>query len=73
MVDDDFLILVNAWWEPLTFAVPDDLRSRRWDIACDSFDPVRKLTAVQELTIGPRSIVVLQSPTPLGEPVISVG
>ncbi len=22
MIDDDFLILVNAWWEPLTFTIP---------------------------------------------------
>ena len=22
MVDDDFLVLINAWWEPLTFTVP---------------------------------------------------
>ena len=39
MVDDDFLVLVNAWWEPLTFTVPDDLRSRRWGIVRDIFDP----------------------------------
>ena len=53
--------LLNGWWEPLTFTVPDDLRGRRWDIACDSFDPARKITVVQELTVGPRSAVVLQS------------
>ena len=28
MVDDDFLVLINAWWEPLTFAVPADLSAR---------------------------------------------
>src|SRR5271168_4075856 len=61
MIDDDFFVLLNAWWEPLTFTVPDDLRGRRWDIACDSFDPGRKITVVQELTVGPRSAVVLQS------------
>ena len=63
MVDDDFLILVNAWWEPLTFAVPVNLRARRWDVVCDTFDPARKTTVVQELTVGPRSVVVLQSPS----------
>jgi isoamylase len=61
MIDDDFFVLLNAWWGPLTFAVPDDLRSTHWDIACDSFDPARKITVVQELTVGPRSVVVLQS------------
>jgi glycogen operon protein len=64
MIDDDFFVLLNAWWGPLTFAVPDDLRSTHWDIACDSFDPARKITVVQELTVGPRSVVVLQSSRP---------
>jgi isoamylase len=73
MVDDDFLILVNAWWEPLTFAVPVKLPAGRWDVVCNTFDPARKGAVAQELTVEPRSIVVLQSPTPLGEPVISGG
>ena len=60
MVDDDFLIIVNAWWEPLTFAIPV---TRRWDVVCDSFDPARKVTVAQELTVGPRSFVILQSPS----------
>jgi isoamylase len=41
--------------------VPDDLRNRRWDIICDTFDPARKSAVAQELTVEPRSIVVLQS------------
>jgi isoamylase len=61
MTDDDFLMLVNSWWEPLTFTVPDDLRSRRWDMACNSFEPAQKHTVAQNLTLGPRSVVVLQS------------
>jgi len=44
MTDDDFLMLVNSWWEPLTFTVPADLSVRRWDVVCDSFDPLRKGT-----------------------------
>jgi isoamylase len=66
MIDDDFLVLLNAWWEPLTFTMPDDLRSRRWDIVCDSFDLVRKITVAQEVTVGPRSAVVLLSSRLLG-------
>ncbi|HTQ22967.1 glycogen debranching protein GlgX [Mycobacterium sp.] len=61
MIDDDFFFAVNAWWEPLTFIVPDELRGRRWDIACDSFDPARKISVAQEITVQPRSIAVLQS------------
>jgi isoamylase len=64
MIDDDFLVFVNAWWEPLTFIVPDDLRGRRWDTACDTFNPVRKHTVEQELSVGPRSVLVLQSSRP---------
>ncbi|MDT7754743.1 MAG: isoamylase, partial [Mycobacterium sp.] len=63
MVDDDFLILVNAWWEPLTFAVPANIRARHWDVVCDTFDPARKVTVAQELTAGPRSMIVLRSQT----------
>src|SRR5271163_2469482 len=25
LVDDDFLVFVNAWWEPLTFQIPADV------------------------------------------------
>jgi isoamylase len=64
MIDDDFLIAVNAWWEPLKFSVPDELRGRRWDIACDSFDPARKLAVAQDVMVEPRSIVVLRSTRP---------
>ena len=63
MVDDDFLILVNAWWEPLTFAVPVNVPAGRWDVICNTFDPARKGAVGQELTVEPRSIVVLQSPS----------
>ena len=63
MVDDDFLILVNAWWEPLTFTVPVNLPARRWDVVCDTFDPARKVAVAQQLTVGPRSTVILQSPS----------
>jgi isoamylase len=61
MIDDDFLILVNAWWEPLNFIVPADLRGRHWEVVCDTFDPGRKDTVGQELAVGPRSTVVLQA------------
>jgi hypothetical protein len=35
LIDDDFLILVNAWWEPLTFTIPvtrppQDAAQRTW-------------------------------------------
>jgi glycogen operon protein len=61
MVDDDFLILVNAWWEPLTFVAPAGLPTRPWDVVCDTFDPARSGTVTQELIAQPRSFVILQS------------
>jgi isoamylase len=62
MEDDDFLVLVNAWWQPLTFQVPADVATHQWEIVCDSFDPGRTGNAAANLEVGPRSIVVLRSP-----------
>jgi glycogen operon protein len=62
MEDDDFFVLVNAWWEPLTFQVPADVATQHWEIVCDSFDPARTGNAATSLDVGPRSIVVLRSP-----------
>jgi glycogen operon protein len=62
MEDDDFLVLVNAWWQQLTFQVPADVATHQWEIVCDSFDPGRTGNAAANLEVGPRSIVVLRSP-----------
>jgi glycogen operon protein len=61
LVDDDFLVLVNAWWEPLTFIVPGDLALHPWEIVCDSFEPARTGSAGQRVQVGPRSAVVMRS------------
>ena len=61
LVDDDFLVFVNAWWEPLTFSVPAPLVLHQWDIVCDSFDPARNELAAQQVDVGPRSAVVMRS------------
>jgi hypothetical protein len=39
LVDDDFLVLVNSWWEPLDFALPDTRPQARWRVEIDSYDP----------------------------------
>ena len=62
MEDDDFLVLVNAWWEALAFQVPADVATQQWEIVCDSFDPARAGSAATSLEVGPRSVVVLRSP-----------
>jgi pullulanase/glycogen debranching enzyme len=61
LVDDDFLVFVNAWWEPLTFQIPADVVARRWEILCDTFDAAHTGTAAGRVDVGPRSTVVLGS------------
>jgi isoamylase len=66
MLDDDFLVLVNGWWEPLVFTIP---RVRRvghpWEVEIDSYDPSASgggLSAGDQLTVSPRSLLVLRGP-----------
>jgi isoamylase len=67
LLDDDFLVLVNAWWEPLEFTLPATRAASAWHAELDTYDPARPAaTAVfragGQLTVGPRSIVVLRGP-----------
>ena len=39
MLDDDFLVLVNSWWEPLSFTVPPTRPGAEWQAEIDSYDP----------------------------------
>ena len=66
LLDDDFLVLVNGWWEKLEFRIPDVGAARTWRVALDTYDPTRTtgpedLRARDDITLGPQSIVVLQS------------
>jgi hypothetical protein len=38
LIDDDLLVLVNAWWEPLDFVLPDCRPQAGWQIGIDSYD-----------------------------------
>jgi len=69
LLDDDFLVLVNAWWEPLDFTVPVTREQAAWRLDVSSYDPAQagtEPTATQvagnRVTVGPRSIAVLSSP-----------
>jgi isoamylase len=71
LVDDDFLVLVNSWWEPLEFVLPATRPQAAWRVEIDTYDPAtREGTAVTDRTagssimVGPRSVVVLLSPRP---------
>jgi isoamylase len=61
LVDDDFLVFANAWWEPLNFLVPADLVARHWEVVCDTFDPAGMDKAAEQVEVGPRSMVVMRS------------
>jgi glycogen operon protein len=69
VVDDDFLIFVNSWWEPLKFQIPGDVAAHSWEIVCDTFDPGRNGTAAGPLDVEPRSIVVMRAPVAAPSPV----
>jgi glycogen operon protein len=67
LLDDDFLVLVNAWWEPLAFTIPATRPGLSWQLTIDTYDPARPagtaaLSAAGQLTAGPRSIAVLLGP-----------
>ena len=72
LVDDDFLVLVNAWWEPLDFVLAETRPEAGWHVEVDTFrpGPLDPGTlagpdvagrAGDKLTVGPRSITVLRS------------
>jgi isoamylase len=71
LLDDDFLILVNAWWEPVTFTLPPVREATQtWFIELDSYDPA--VSAAREfprhtgdqVVACPRSLTVLRAPRP---------
>jgi glycogen operon protein len=68
LVDDDFLLLVNGWWEPLGFTIPALRAAQSWNPEIYTFDPASPpgeypLKAGQPVVVGPRSILLLRSPT----------
>jgi glycogen operon protein len=76
MIDDDFLVLVNAWWEPLKFTIPACRTApagagQAWLPEIDTYEPAGPRGAAlhpgDQLSAGPRSISVLRAPRP--EPV----
>jgi isoamylase len=69
LVDDDFLVLVNAWWEPLEFVLPVTRPQEVWQVEIDTYalpPQTGPATADREagdrITVGPRSVVVLKAP-----------
>jgi isoamylase len=68
LLDDDFLVLFNAWWEPLDFVIPETRAGLEWWAEIDSYDPAAPAApprhAGDRITVGPRSVTVLRGPRP---------
>ena len=67
LLDDDFLVLINAWWEPLEFVLPAARPGARWHAEIDTYDPETAAGAPERqagdhVTVSPRSVMVLQAP-----------
>jgi len=64
LLDDDLLILVNAWWEPVAFSLPDVGHPANWQLELDTYDPQRTtaVTSGDPVTVGPRSLTMLRAP-----------
>ncbi len=68
LVDDDFMVLVNAWWEPLEFVLPATRPQAGWQVEIDTYDLASQpgpaggqRRAGDRVAVGPRSVVVLSS------------
>jgi glycogen operon protein len=68
-LDDDFFILVNAFWEELPFTLPRVRpETQTWFVELNSYDPA--VSAARDfskhtgdtVTVGSRSVLVLRAP-----------
>ncbi|MGW1590401.1 glycogen debranching protein GlgX [Streptomyces sp. NPDC002386] len=67
VVDDSFLLLLNGYWEPVVFRLPDESFGERWTTLIDTADPdgipdERERKAGTRLRVEPRSLVLLSRP-----------
>jgi len=74
ILDDDLLLIVNGWWEPLTFTLPAIGSPREWlrEVDTSSGNGTTgsgstgspSLSEGDKLTVQPRSLVLLKSKRP---------
>ena len=60
LLDDDLLVLINGYWEPLDFTVPP--MDARWRLALDTAHPAAPEAPVPPgtpVTVGARSLLLL--------------
>jgi len=58
-------VLVNSWWEPLQFTLPELMRAPLPALLLDTTDDLvldPQALATERVTVGPRSLVVLGHP-----------
>jgi isoamylase len=65
--DDPFLVMLNAWWEPLDFRVPEPLRDLGWRTEVDTADPRaadRVVDPSSAIPLTGRSLMLLHGTRP---------
>jgi len=63
-----FALLVNAWWEPLTFRLPAEFRGERLSVLVDTsrdHGPPRGLGPQDEVGVAGRSLMLVERTTSL--------
>ncbi|WP_443063635.1 glycogen debranching protein GlgX [Streptomyces sp. NBC_00663] len=76
VVDDSFLLLLNSYWEPVGFRLPEAAYGERWTTVIDTAEPrgadETEHKAESLVTVAARSLVLLSRP-PAGAPVSGRG
>ena len=57
-VNGPLMLLINAWWEPLKFQLPERLRASAMSVLVDTAGNAAGVTG-GEVTVGSRSLLVL--------------
>ncbi len=67
IIDDSFLLMFNAHYDLLEFALPEDVRDRKWRLLIDTktegfVKRAKTFRKADKIPVAARSLVVLQSP-----------
>ena len=65
--DDPFLVMLNAWWEPLDFNIPTPVGDLAWRIEIDTAEPAAVSRGVDPQAAVPvtgRSLILLHGTQP---------
>jgi glycogen operon protein len=65
--DDPFLVMLNAWWEPLEFRIPPPLVGIGWQVEIDTADPGAAGRAIDPevaVSLTGRSLLLLRGTQP---------